>query len=270
MHIARRIVAGAGALMVSALLTLVSMTGTQWVKDHPRGVLALGLALLLGAVACLVFWSLTNEKKPAHLTNEGAFAARDNKGTQISGSIIGDDALEKILKASLQAKAPSRLHIQSAEYVSIDDPTKFVHVTECLRQLIDDDQLVFEIQNHNFVANGRNYVPRDIHTGHRKKLCVAYSFNNGPLQVMAELEGAILRLPQSETSNLPKKSLPVLDLAFSEGDLEVSDTGTAFTNVGGEKCYSIRVHNRRAAARQVAHRADSLSAGLTFKFSGSS
>ena len=272
MHIARQIVAGAGALMGSALITLLSMTQTQWVKEHPTSAQRLGFALLVGAIICFVFWITTRERPRSESKNEGNFAGHDNKGVQINKSIIGDDAIEKILKAtSTNPKTPSRLYIQSAEFISIDDPKRFKIVTECLRQMINDDQLVLEVQPHNFVAGGINYVLQDPHPFHKKKLCVVYSFDKGPLQAVAAMEEATLRLPQPlPSTSLPKKPLPVLDLAFASGDLEISDYMVAFINSDGEKCHSIRVHNKRAAEGEAAHRADSLSAGLTFKFAGSS
>jgi hypothetical protein len=269
MHTSRRVIAGAGALMVSALITLISMTGTQWVKDHPKGTWGVGVALAVGSVGCFIFWIATREGHPSGLSGSiGAVAGRNVNGPQIGGSVYGDSALEKILKAAApQESVPRRLYIQSAEYASIDDPTKFASVTECLRLLIVNDRLEFEVQNHNFVASGRNYVPRDFHTGHQKRLSVVYSFNDGELQVAAELEGATLRLPQPRPT--PRRLSPQLSLEFSGGNIEVSDWMIGFNDSQGEPCHSIRVHNKQAAAGEEALRADSLSARLTFTFAGS-
>ncbi len=68
--------------MASALLTLVSMVGTPWVKDHPTGVLCLAVALIIGSVGSFAFWIFTREKQPSSLANEGNFAGRDNLGKQ--------------------------------------------------------------------------------------------------------------------------------------------------------------------------------------------
>lgn len=208
MKIARRIVAGGGALMACALITLISMMQTQWVKDHPIGSERLGFALLAGAIVCFIFWIATRDKPqapPATDTNSGAKAGRDNLGTQIGGSVIGDSALEKILKASSSAsQAPSKLYIQSAEYISTVDPSKFKVVTDCLRQLVEDDQLVFEIYSHNFCAGGQNYVPKDPDPYKKKKLSIVYSFNNGPLREVVQLEETTLRLPQAEVTAPPR------------------------------------------------------------------
>jgi hypothetical protein len=77
-------VAGAGALMACALITLVSMMQSQWVKDHPAGAEKLGIALLIGAIACFIFWTVTSEKQPTPaINNEGNFVGRDNSGKMI-------------------------------------------------------------------------------------------------------------------------------------------------------------------------------------------
>jgi hypothetical protein len=271
MVIAGRIVAGTGALMACAFITLISMTGTQWVKDHPTGTMWLGVALLVGSIFCFMFWLATSEKRQAvpNSNNSGNFAGRDNLGAQISGSIVGNDALEKILKVASHGKTTqSKLYIQSAEYVSIDDPARRVIVTECLRQLVADDRLIFEVQNHNFVANGKNYVKEDPHPNHKKKLHVIYSFNGGPLREAIEREESILSIPQP--FSVPVPPLPVLDLDFGAPLVAVGDCLVDFVESRGFKCYSIHVHNRLAEAGAKASRADSISARITFKHEGSS
>jgi hypothetical protein len=137
--------------------------------------------------------------------------------------------------------------------------------------LIVDDKLIFEVQNHNFVAGGKNYVKTDFHTYHRKKLCVTYSFNSGPLQAAVEMEEGVMRLPPPPAlGTTPQKPLPVLDLAFSGGEIEVFDSMVVFNKEARESCFSIRVHNKRAEPGEDAHRVDSLSAQLVFASVGSS
>jgi hypothetical protein len=62
MVIVRRIVAGAGALMACALITLISMVGSQWVKDHPGGSEVLGVVLFIGCAGCFIFWVSTRDR----------------------------------------------------------------------------------------------------------------------------------------------------------------------------------------------------------------
>lgn len=84
MHIARQIAAGSGALMACALITLISMTQSQWVKDHPAGAERLGIALLVGAVACFIFWAITRGKQQGTaIKTEANFVGRDNTGKMI-------------------------------------------------------------------------------------------------------------------------------------------------------------------------------------------
>jgi len=65
-HKARRIVAGAGALMFAAALTLVSLRIGPWAKTHPENVLHWIIGLTLGAIICFAFWVLTTDEGLRH------------------------------------------------------------------------------------------------------------------------------------------------------------------------------------------------------------
>lgn len=75
--------------MACALITLISMAQSQWVKDHPTGTERLGIALLIGAIACFIFWMLTREKQqtPAIKSNSN-FVGRDNTGRMINAEVV--------------------------------------------------------------------------------------------------------------------------------------------------------------------------------------
>jgi hypothetical protein len=89
MHIARQITAGAGALMACALITLISMMQSQWVKDHPTGAQRLGIALLIGSVACFIFWMATREKQQGTaIKNKGNFVSRGNSARMIQAGVV--------------------------------------------------------------------------------------------------------------------------------------------------------------------------------------
>lgn len=260
----RRIFAGTGWLMVTVSATAlgIKLGSGEWALNHDVLLNRAILASAACSIVMAVLYFTTEDSK--HPPKGAASIGRDNYGTQIGGPVFGTDALKEILKATTTSSyATSRLYIHSAEYASIDDPKRFRIVTDCLRQLIVDDQLLLEVQNHNFVAGGINFVPKDFHTGHRKKLSVVYSFDKGPLQAIAAMEESTLKLPQT-SSPLPKKSLPELKLAFSGGNLEVLDYMVRFVDHGGERCHSIIVHNESAEEGGEARRADSLSARITF------
>lgn len=263
----RRFIAGAGWVLVAACTCAIGLRygGGSWAIHHSFLLNAVIIISLVGAIVVAAIYFAMREPHTPQI-KQSNYVGRDNNGIQITDSVLGDEALDKILKATPNRATPSRLYIHSAEYVSVDDPWRFVSVAECLRRLIVEDRLVLEVQNHNFVAEGRNYVRKDIHPNHRKKLCVTYSFNNGPLQTIAVIEEAILRLPEPH----PKTALPILSLDFSGGNIQIYDEMVDFSDSGREQCYSIRVHNRRAAEGEEAYRADSVSAGITFAFAESS
>jgi hypothetical protein len=138
------------------------------------------------------------------------------------------------------------LHIQSAEYISIGNPRKRADVTECLRSLIVDDKLILEIQNHNFIAsNGKNYVPKDFHVGNKKKLSVAYSFNNGPLQEVTQFEGTDLIIPQPQSRDTLVR-VPNLHFGFSRTKARIVHPSFVFSD-SGKECLTVSVQNLPAS-----------------------
>lgn len=92
----------------------------------------------------------------------------------------------------------SRLTIHSATYGARLPGAKHYDVTNCLRQMIQGDSLVFQIQNGNFVIGGHNYVPTDPREGEKKWLEVSYSFDDGPSVSVFRREDHRLILPEDE------------------------------------------------------------------------
>lgn len=72
--------------MVCAFITLLSMVGTSWVKDHPSLVKGLLIALPLGAIGCFIFWLCTAPRKvdSSPSLNKGSLIGGDNLGKQSS------------------------------------------------------------------------------------------------------------------------------------------------------------------------------------------
>ena len=209
------LIAAVASAVTNAVFQISIMVSDGWIRAHlpPYMPYLRGLCVVLW-----VWWAIAkfmsnrpNLTPSRPFEKHGNLAGRDNTGAQISHSVIGDSALDKLLKATAPAtQAPSRLYINSAEYVSTEDPTRRTDVTECLRLLIVDDKLALEIQNHNFIAGGKNYVPKDPHPYRKKKLHIVYSFNNGPLSEVEQLEETTLRLPQVKTmTDAPPISLQV-------------------------------------------------------------
>jgi hypothetical protein len=233
---------GGGVTVLVADLGLFASGWPSWVRDHPSllsAALGVGLSLILWGA---FFPAKERGEGSLQSVDTGNFAGRDNAGTQIGGSVIGTDALEKILKASRSPTTQSRLHIQSAEYISTENPRKRADVTECLRSLVVDDKLILEIQNHNFVAsNGTNYVPIDFHTGTKKKLHVAYSFNNGPLQEVTQLEGTDLIIPQPQAKDT-LLGVPNLHFGFSRTMARIVHPSFVFSD-SGDECLTVSVQN---------------------------
>jgi hypothetical protein len=209
------LIAAVASAVTSAVFQIAIVVSDGWIRAHlpPYMPYLWGLCVVLWVWwAIAKFMSDRSDSAPSRpFENHGNLAGRDNTGAQISHSVIGDSALEKLLKVAAPAtQPPSRLYINSAEYLSTEDPTRRMDVTECLRLLIVDDKLVLEIQNHNFVAGGKNYVPKDPHPYRKKKLHVVYSFNNGPLSEIEQLEETTLRLPQIKAGTVaPPASLHV-------------------------------------------------------------
>ena len=83
-----------------------------------------------------------------------------------------------------------------AGYAAIDGEGVDYDVTAFLQQIMAGDSLVFEIENHNFVVNGHNFVPKDPKFGIVKRLQVTYSYGNGPADRIERPEHSRLVLPE--------------------------------------------------------------------------
>jgi hypothetical protein len=122
------------SIWVGFLFTIgFSMSGfivwTLWFPYHPRRVI---LAVAVLAVSILVNWIL-------------------------------------VLRNSTREDTPSKLVIDSASYAAIEGGGIDFDVIDCLRQMITGNSLVLDIENHNFVVNGRNFVPKDPQGVQRQK-----------------------------------------------------------------------------------------------------
>jgi hypothetical protein len=98
-------------------------------------------------------------------------------------------------QAAAQTKS-SKLIIQSADYRAIAQGGNTCDVTECLRKMINGDTLILQIENHNFVVDGKNYVPEDPFYGQFKRLRVTYYFDGGSPVVIERPEHARIVLPE--------------------------------------------------------------------------
>jgi hypothetical protein len=92
-------------------------------------------------------------------------------------------------------ETPSKLVIHSATYRGIQDNNQVYEVTEFLRAIISGNGLVFDIENHNFVIGGRNFVPKDPLPFKAKRLLVKYSYA-GQLRNIERYEHDRLVLPE--------------------------------------------------------------------------
>lgn len=86
--------------------------------------------------------------------------------------------------------------IESANYRSIDGEGNNYDVDDCLRKMVTGDSLVLDIENHNFVAGGHNFVPEDPKRGTPKRLQVTYSYKNGKRITAERPEGTRFVLPE--------------------------------------------------------------------------
>jgi hypothetical protein len=103
-------------------------------------------------------------------------------------------AKQQLLRKTSSDKSDVRIIL--ADYRAIDGEGHIHDVTECLRQMIAGDSLVLDIQNHNFRAGDRNFVPNDPKPGMAKRLRVTYSWKGGAAVAIERPEGARLVLPE--------------------------------------------------------------------------
>jgi hypothetical protein len=91
----------------------------------------------------------------------------------------------------------SKLVIHSANYAAIDGGGTKYDVSEFMRQVaVVRDSLVLDVENHNFVCNGKNFVPQDPKFGIEKRLQVRYSYDNESPLTIERREHSRLVLPQ--------------------------------------------------------------------------
>lgn len=91
---------------------------------------------------------------------------------------------------------PSKLMIHSAFYGAPDKGGTDHDVAPALRVLAGSGSLVLEIENHHFVVDGHNYVPKDPKSGDIKRLEVVYSYGNRNLITIQRPEHTRLVLPE--------------------------------------------------------------------------
>jgi hypothetical protein len=104
--------------------------------------------------------------------------------------------------ATLSAVVPatkSKLLIHSARYSAVEGGGKSYDVAEFMRNIICGESLVFDIENHNFVFGGRNFVPNDPKTGKPKRLEITYSFDGEDPIAIERAEHSRLVLPEDST-----------------------------------------------------------------------
>jgi hypothetical protein len=90
----------------------------------------------------------------------------------------------------------SKLVIHYANYRAWQTGGDTYDVTEFLRKIISGDSLVFNIENHNFVIAGQNFVPKDPLSGKAKRLRVSYSYNGEPARTVERSEHSRMVLPE--------------------------------------------------------------------------
>jgi hypothetical protein len=104
--------------------------------------------------------------------------------------------IDSLKKAPEPQQRPSKLTIHSANYAAIEGGGKTYDVTEFMQQIIAGDSLVLDIENHNFVADGKNFVPYDPRVDKKKRLQVEYSYDGEPAITIERKEHFRLVLPQ--------------------------------------------------------------------------
>jgi hypothetical protein len=90
----------------------------------------------------------------------------------------------------------SGLLIYSVLYHAHDGTGAEYNVTECLRKMSSQGSLVLDVENHNFVVDGCNYVPHDPKPYTAKTLEVEYSYGNRNRVSIERPEHTRLVLPE--------------------------------------------------------------------------
>ncbi len=192
----RKAIQGAGITLTTVAIGLYASGWSEQVRAHPW---IIAIVALIGIVLIVYGFFIPNPPVMSAPTQKMK-AGRDIKGSQFhaEGNIHYYEASETPTQKGEAAKPttiPSKLYINSAEYSSADGSGEKYDVTDCLRQLISDDRLIFDVENHTFQAGGRNFVPKDPKPYVKKMLRVTYSFDKGPLQTIEQTEGYRIELP---------------------------------------------------------------------------
>ena len=145
------------ALAVAIAVGLI-VARLQMATPKPFGVVVVAMPWVL--LLILAFWITVARKRP------------ENPAPDVPQNA----SLKEQLKSGPEPK-PSKLKIHWATYRAMNGQAETYDVTECLQKMVCGDGLVLQIENHNFVVDGRNYVPKDPLPGKKKQLEVGYSFN---------------------------------------------------------------------------------------------
>ena len=138
-----------------------------------------------------------------------------------------------------RGKREQKLVIDDATYGAIEGGGVDYDVTECLQKMALQNGLAFEILNHNFIANGINFVPDDPKAYKKKRLKLTYSYAGGPTHTIRRCEETFLVLPEDPyIEGFPLLRLEVINAWSKLGrffkdqkkrvlDEQVSDAGRA-------------------------------------------
>lgn len=147
-----------------------------------------GMALCITGVLWAVFRKRIAEWWPWHRLRIAK--------AELAKALAENEGMRRPEPRNTVASAPSKLVIQSADYRAIAQGGNTCDVTECLQKMIKGDSLILQIENHNFVADGKNYVPVDPYYGELKRLRVVYYFDGGSPRVAERPEHKQIVLPE--------------------------------------------------------------------------
>ena len=176
-----------GVVGLAGLLMLVRdrlmMAASKWPIRASLKVLAIvALSMLLGQLAGYDIYSRRAEVAPYPIRWWGY------------GLVLLLIAL--VMSTVLTKRKTSKLVIHSANYRAVKPGGDSRDVGEFLEKIISGDSLVFDIENHNFVIDGHNYVPKDPFTSEGKRLQITYSYGAEPRKTIVRYEHDRLVLPE--------------------------------------------------------------------------
>jgi hypothetical protein len=91
---------------------------------------------------------------------------------------------------------PSKLVVHSATYGPVDNTSEPIDVGDVLRNAISGDSLVFDVQEYNFVIDGKNIVPKNFLPSKEKQLQVTFTYGNELPHTTERRKGGRLLLPE--------------------------------------------------------------------------